>query len=91
MKLRGINANCGIPTFYDNVAMAMGLSIENCHYSCSHIKVSQSVADAIMGHYEKEGADQMSIAMMWLNWGPKTDENLSEDMVEVEEGFYTHD
>lgn len=91
MKLRGVNANCTLPTFYDNVAMAMGLSIENCHYDCRYINVSQSVADSIMDYYERDGADRISVAMMWLNWGPKTDESLSEDMIEVEDGFYVHD
>lgn len=90
MKMRGINSNCGIQAFYDNIAIAMGYKDTNrCRYACSKINVSQSVADNIMDYYRKEGAEESQIAMAWLGYGPKTDESLGEDMIEVQEGFVT--
>jgi len=80
---------CGIPDFYRNVAAAMGVTdFEGVSFNCTRICVSKPIQDAIFAYYKEEHQyDDVSIAMLWVNYGPKASLPDSGYVAETEEDF----
>ena len=93
MKIKVPNKNYGITELYDTVAKLMGRETKDLNYDCRHINVAPNIQDSFFAYYREqnpnadEGSFRMWMGMMLLNYGPKTDEKLEEDEVEVFDGF----
>jgi hypothetical protein len=93
MKLKVPSKNYGITELYDTVAFLMGNETKDLNYDCRYISVAPNVQDMFFEHYRKDNQNlsesefKMGMAMMLLNYGPKVDENLADDEVEVFDGF----
>jgi len=83
MKLNIDLVNEGIVSFYDRVAEAIGVDPSTVEYDCRKILVSKERFEAISCNYD----DAEYFGMFWACYGPKTDERLTCDEVEIEEGF----
>jgi hypothetical protein len=84
----------GITELYDAVAMAMGhKDTSELHYDCRAINVAMNIQENFFRHYREDNIEmsendfKMSMAMLLLNYGPKTDEALEDYEVEVFAGF----
>lgn len=84
---------CSITALYDRIAMALGLPHgDNVHYNCTKIEVSVHLQDEVFAYYkEVQKAEADSIAMWWVCFGPKATENLEENEVRVQDGWYSVD
>jgi hypothetical protein len=94
MRLKVPKKNYGVTELYDTVARAMGhKDVSKLNYDCKAINVARNIQDGFFAHYREavphanESDVKMSTAMILLNYGPKTDENLADDEVEVFDGF----
>lgn len=89
IKLGIEQSYCGIKQLYDIVAQALGYEdTENLHYDCAHINVAPNIAENVFAHMkEKEDLEAMERGMLWVCFGPKTDENLKDDEVMVDDDF----
>lgn len=96
MKLKVPRKNYNITELYDAVAMAMGYGdVSNLLYDCREINIAQNIQDGIYEKYmDAAREDQMTesdarvgITMLLAISGPKVDENLADDEVEVFDGF----
>jgi hypothetical protein len=93
MKIKVPNKNYGITELYDTVAALMGREEKELNYDCRCINVAMNIQHAFFAHYREEnpnisdGDFNVSMAMMLLNYGPKVDESLADDEVEVFDGF----
>lgn len=79
-----------ITNLYDMVAVLLGQDSEKCHYDCTKLEVSTDIVDAIEATY-RDGADnddwKMTFGMHWCCFGPKVNEELPKNTVEVYDGF----
>lgn len=92
MKTKVIQKHTTIPNLYDNIAMKLGLPLaDDVRYDCTKICVANNIQEEIFAYYEKMGKSKQDIAMMWLCYGPKAIDELEDDEVEVEEGWYIRD
>lgn len=93
MRIKIPHQDYGITELYETVASLMGKANENNEYDCRHINVAANIQDGFFAHYRKENENlperdfKMGMAMMLLNYGPKVDDTLDHDEVEVFEGF----
>lgn len=94
MKVKVPKKNYGITELYDAVAAAMGYGdVSKLHYDCREINVARNIQDGFFAHYREtiphasESDLKMSMGMLLLNYGPKTDDNLEDYEVEVFAGF----
>ena len=94
MKVKVPKKNYGITELYDTVATTMGYSdVSKLHYDCREINVARNIQDGFFAHYREaiphasESELKMSMGMLLLNYGPKTDDNLEDYEVEVFAGF----
>jgi hypothetical protein len=91
MKLKIPNKNYGITELYDTVANILGY--KNTLYDCTKINVARNIHDSFLKYYREtiphryESDLRMSVSMLLLNYGPKVDETLADDEVEVFNGF----
>lgn len=79
-----------ITTFYENVAFKANIKLpEDDKYSfdCTKINVGKNIQEALFAYMRKAGFDTQDISMAWCIYGPKVDENLSDDEVEFSDGF----
>lgn len=83
MKVNIDLVNESIVSFYDRVAEAIGVDPSTVEYDCRKISVSKERFEAISSNYK----DAEHFGMYWACYGPKTDERLTGDEVEIEEGF----
>lgn len=77
-----------IVQFFDDVARELGYSekqIEIAEYDCRKILVSEDRFNFIRRYYGDAGAE--AFGMSWVCYGPKTDETMIEEDVQVEDGF----
>ena len=71
----------------------MGREPKDLNYDCRHINVANNIQDGFFVYYREQNhnADETSfkvwMSMMLLNYGPKVDETLADDEVEVFDGF----
>lgn len=93
MKLKVPNKNYGITELYDAVAAIMGRETDNLNYDCRYINVAKNIQDGFFAHYKEDNKHlptsefNMGMFMMLLSYGPKVDEALEDDEVEVFDGF----
>ena len=94
MKIKMQNKNYGVTELYDAVATAMGYTdVSKLNYDCKAINVARNIQDGFFQHYKEtvphasETELKMSVSMILLNYGPKTDEALEDYEVEVFNGF----
>lgn len=94
MKVKVPRKNYGITELYDAVAAAMGYGdVSKLNYDCREINVARNIQDGFFQHYREtiphssETDLKMSVSMILLNYGPKTDEELEDYEVEVFAGF----
>ena len=93
MKFKVPHKNYSITELYDTAASIMGKETQNLEYDCRHINVAKNIQDGFFEHYREsnphvsESDFKMGMGMLLLNYGPKVDENLTDDEVEVFDGF----
>ena len=80
-----------ISSFYDNVARTLGFDKDAVRYDCTKIDVSRNIQNNIFSAWEKMGASDLEIGMVWCNSGPKTDDKLAEDTVRLFHGFFVNE
>ena len=88
--------NYGIVELYDTVANAMGYTdTSELEYDCCKINIAKNIQDGIYERYLELGREEnlpdedirASVTMLLLMSGPKVDENLADNEVEVFDGF----
>ena len=96
IKLTIPNENYTIIGLFDAIATEMGyVAVQNLEYDCCKVNVAQNIQDGIYEKYIALGKDEnisehdvrMGITMLLACSGPKVDEALADDEVEVFEGF----
>ena len=98
MKMTMENKPYGIVSLFDAVAMEMGYPIpDKLKYDCRNINVAKNIQDGFYEYYTALAKDEdpnasetditISITMTLAMCGPKVDENLADNKVEVFEGF----
>ena len=90
MKIKVPNKIYGITELYDTIARIMGYdNVSELRYDCREITVATNIQDNFFKHYREDNIElsekdfKMSMAMLLLNYGPKTDETLQDYEVEV--------
>ena len=96
MKLKVPANNYGIVELFDAVATAMGhADVSKLEYDCCKVNVAKNIQDGFYERYTAIGREQnlsdedvrASITMLLVISGPKVDENLADNEVEVFDGF----
>ncbi len=98
MKLKVPSKNYSIIELYERVAAEMGYLIpDKLQFDCCKINVAKNIQDGFYACYmdiirdehpkASESDMRAGIAMILIQCGPKVDENLAENEVEVFEGF----
>ena len=94
MKLKLPKKNYSVTQLYDMVATTMGYKdVSKLNYDCREINVAPNIQDGFFEYYKANQPDvnesdlKMEVAMMLLNYGPKTDANLADYEVEVTDKF----
>lgn len=96
MKLKVPNKNYSIVELYDAIATEMGfVAVQNLEYDCCKVNIAKNLQDGIYEKYLELGREQnvsesdvrVGITMLLVCSGPKVDENLADDEVEVFDGF----
>lgn len=87
VKLNPMNIS-GIISIYKEIARVVNVSDEDVvMYEPTKVSVSKAVYDIVLEHYKANGTD-LSFAMDWCCYGPKTDDALTGCTARVEEGWY---
>ena len=98
MKIKIAPQQCGIVQLYDRVARQIGYkNTHELNYDCRKINVAKNIQDMFYEYYTKlvRNADsktpdsdiQIGITMTLAMSGPKVDETLEDNEVEIFEGF----
>jgi len=94
MRLKVPKKNYGVTELYDAVATTMGYrDVSKLNYDCREINVARNIQDGFFAYYKEtiphssETDLKMSVSMILLNYGPKTDDNLEDYEVEVSDKF----
>ena len=96
MKAKVPEKNYDIVELFDAVAAAMGhTDTSNLEYDCCKINIAKNIQDGIYERYLELGREQklpdqdirVSVTMLLAISGPKVDENLADNEVEVFDGF----
>lgn len=98
MKLKVPSAPCGLTELYDVVATEMGYADTSVlKYDCTKISIAKNIQDGFYAYYEAVAreanpdvtAQEISVAttMLLAMKGPKVDESLNANEVEVFAGF----
>jgi hypothetical protein len=96
MKVKIPHKNYGITELYDAVAIAMGhTNVSELEYDCCKITIANNIQDGIYDKHLELGREQKlnesdiraGVTMLLAVCGPKVDENLENDEVEVFDGF----
>ena len=96
MKLKVPKKNYGVTELYDAVATAMGYhNVAELEYDCCKVNIAQNIQDGIYDKYVELGKEnkipehevRVGVTMLLVCSGPKVDENLADDEVEVFDGF----
>ena len=85
---RGASSGVDIMQFYDNVAAAAGYDPEVMRYDCTKILVARNIQTRIFAVLDAQSTERHYTAMMWCLRGPKTDDALADDTVELQTGFF---
>lgn len=98
MKVTIPKGNYGLIEFYDTVAREMGYTnISNLEYDCTKINVAENIQDGFYSYYTENAKEtnpnanmtdvRTSITMILAINGPKVDESLKANEVEIFDGF----
>lgn len=96
MRIKVPHNNYSITGLYDTIATTMGYkNVNDLEYDCSKVNVANNIQDGIYEKYVELGKEQklsehevrVGITMLLAISGPKVDENLVDDEVEVFDGF----
>lgn len=94
MKIKIPEKNYSVTQLYDTVAKIMGhKDVSELHYDCREINVALNIQDNFFAYYKENQPNlsetdlKMEVAMLLLNYGPKTDDNLADYEVEVSDKF----
>ena len=96
MKVKVPHKNYSITELYDAIATEMGyLDVNKLEYDCRKVNIAKNIQDGIYDKYlelgrEEKLSDQdirIGVTMLLACSGPKVDENLVDDEVEVFDGF----
>lgn len=94
MKVIVPKKNYGITELYDTVAKAIGYKdVSKLNYDCKEINVARNIQDGFFAYYQEvaphanQSELKMSVSMVLLNYGPKTDDTLEDYEVEVTNRF----
>ena len=93
MKITVPSKNYSIVELYDTVAALMGKETENLKYDCRQINIASNIQDSFFARYREENQDlsdddfKMNMNMILVCYGTKVDETLSDNEVEIFEGF----
>ena len=96
MKLTVPHKNYSIVELYDTIATEMGCLPTNKHeYDCRKVNIAKNIQDGIYDKYLELGKEQklseqdvrVGVTMLLAISGPKVDEDLADDEVEVFDGF----
>jgi hypothetical protein len=96
MKIKVPKNNYSIVELYDTIATEMGhQNIDDLEYDCRQVNIAKNIQDGIYEKYLELGREQKlseqdvraGITMLLAVSGPKVDENLADDEVEVFDGF----
>lgn len=85
MKVKVPEKDYGLVEFYDAVATEMGyVDTSELNYNCTRVNVAKNIQD---GFYRNYNAESEIITMLLAINGPKVDEDLEPNEVEVFDGF----
>ena len=96
MKIKIPSKNYEIVELYDTIATEMGfVTVQNLEYDCRKVNVAKNIQDGIYKKYTELGREQnlseddvrIGITMLLACSGPKVDETLVDNEVEVFDGF----
>lgn len=96
IKLKVPHENYTIIGLFDAIATEMGyVAVQNLEYDCCKVNVAQNIQDGIYEKYIALGKEEkiseydvrMGITMLLACSGPKVDNALADNEVEVFEGF----
>lgn len=94
MKITVSEKDYGVVEFYDAIARQLDKDPEKCSYDCRKINVARNIQDEFFEHYKKQDAGRTKesalmnqIALLLLNYGPKVDEALNDNEIELFDGF----
>lgn len=96
MKLKVPENNYGIVELFDAIAAAMGYTdTSELEYDCREVNIAKNIQDGIYERYLELGREQklsdqdirVSVTTLLAISGPKVDENLADNEVEVFDGF----
>jgi hypothetical protein len=96
MKIKVPKSNYSIVELYEATAQAMGYTnTDKLEFDCRNINVAKNIQDGIYDKYLELGKEQqisdqdvrVGVTMLPACSGPKVDENLADDEVEVFDGF----
>ena len=98
MKILISNAPCGLTEFYDEVAREMGYDDPSeLHYNCTKINVAENIQNNFYEYYlalirendiySHENEARADITLLLVMSGPKVDQTLKTNEVEVFDGF----
>lgn len=96
IKLKIPSENYTIVGLFDAIATEMGyVATQNLEYDCCKVNVAQNIQDGIYEKYIALGKEEkiseydvrIGITMLLACSGPKVDETLADNEVEVFEGF----
>lgn len=98
MKLKVPSKNYSVIELYEQTAKEMGYTnVKELQFDCRKINVAKNIQDKFYNHYvnsillhdktETEHEARLQATMVLAQFGPKVDENLADNEVEVFEGF----
>ena len=93
MKLKVPNKNYAIPELYDTIAELMGMETKDLKYDCRCITTAMNIQKGFFAKYREDNLDMtetefnICMAGLMLCFGPKVDETLADDEVEIFDGF----
>ena len=96
MKIKIPKKNYSITELYDAIATTMGYSnVDELEYNCCKVNIAKNIQDGIYDKYLELGKEEklseqdirVGVTMLLAVSGPKVDENLADNEVEVLDGF----
>lgn len=98
MKILISTSPCGLTEFYDAVAKEMGYAdTSEIKYDCRKINIAENIQDNFYAYYNNYAKEQdptisendikTGITMLLIMSGPKVDNTLKANEVEVFDGF----
>lgn len=93
MKIKVPNKNYHLTELYDIIATSMGIDTTKAKYDCRRITIAANIQDGFFRYYKNENPNlsendlYMAVAILLLSYGPKVDNTLADDEVEIFDGF----